>query len=311
MEEKKYKWTFPHIKGSMSTANMMWMVLLALVPTTVFGVIYFGSRAFLHLLVCTLTCVLTEFTFEAFTDRPLRVADGSSAVTGVLLALMMPVKAPLWFGVLGGVFAIAVIKMLPGGLGKNRLNPALCGHILLLLLFYKKMQDFSYGAHGAQTLLGELLQGTAVDPLPMLLGNTNGGLGSTSALLILAGGVFLLAFGIINFRIPAACGLSFVLMLSLFSGRGFDQIYLTSQICGGGFILAVWFMAAEPVTSPITKRGQIIYGSLIGVITAVLRIYGVQEAVVYAVLLANLSSRFLDKMTVPRAFGQKKMVKLK
>lgn len=311
MEEKKYKMTFPHIRGGMSTSNMMWMVLLALFPATAFGVIYFGSRAFLHLLICTLTCVLTEFTFEAFTDRPLRAADGSAVITGVLLALMMPVKAPLWFGAAGGIFAVAVIKMLPGGLGKNRLNPALCGHLLLLLLFSEKMHDFSYGAHGTQTLLGELLSGTAVDPLPMLLGNTNGGLGTTSALLILAGGVFLLAFGIISFRIPAACGLSFVLMLALFSGHGFDQIYLTAQVCGGGFILAVWFMATEPVTSPITKRGQIIYGCLTGVIAAVLRIYGVEEAIVYAVLLANLSSRFLDKMTVPRAFGQRKMVKVK
>lgn len=123
------------MKGTMSTANLMRMVLAALLPAAVFGVFHFGPEALAHMLVCVVTCMLTEFVFEAFADRPLAVTDCSAAVTGLLLALMLPVGAPLWLGIIGSVFAVAVVKMAFGGIGKNRLNPALCGYCLLLWLF--------------------------------------------------------------------------------------------------------------------------------------------------------------------------------
>ncbi|MEI3526021.1 MAG: RnfABCDGE type electron transport complex subunit D [Eubacteriales bacterium] len=166
MEEKKYRWIFPHVKGTMTTAGMMRMMLLALLPAEIFGILHFGPRVLLHLLICIVTCTLTEFTYEAFRDKPLTVTDGSAMVTGVLLALMLPVNAPLWLGALGGIFAIGVVKMPFGGLGKNRLNPALSGYCLLFLAFPKYMKDYSFGSFGSQTLLGQLLSGQTVDPYP-------------------------------------------------------------------------------------------------------------------------------------------------
>lgn len=310
MEQKKYIWTFPHVKGTMSTANIMRMVLLALLPAAVFGVFHFGLRALWHILVCVVTCMLTEFVFEAFADRPLAVTDCSAAVTGLLLALMLPVGAPLWLGILGSVFAIAVIKMAFGGIGRNRLNPALSGYCLLLLFFSDYMRDYSFGDYGSSTLLGQFLQGETVDPLPMILGNTNGGIGQTSSIAILAGAILLLSFGIIRLRIPLAGTFAFIATLFLFGGRGFDQLWLTTQLCGGGFLLGIWFMAEDYTTSPVTRKGQILYGLLIGVLAAALRLRGIEEAIVYAVIVGNMAAPLIERITVPRAFGQKKMVRV-
>ena len=310
MEEKKYRWIFPHVKGTMTTAGMMRMMLLALLPAEIFGVLHFGPRVLLHLLICIVTCTLTEFTYEAFRDKPLTVTDGSAMVTGVLLALMLPVNAPLWLGALGGIFAIGVVKLPFGGLGKNRLNPALSGYCLLFLAFPKYMKDYSFGSFGSQTLLGQLLSGQTVDPYPMLWGNTNGSIGTVSAAMLLLGAVLLLAFGIIHLRIPAAIGLSFLITLFLGAGKGFDQLYFTTQFLGGGLILGAFFVATDCVTSPITRKGQIWYGVLIGVMTAALRLAGIEEGMVYAILVSNLCVPFIEQLTVPKPFGRRKPVQV-
>ena len=310
MEEKKYRWIFPHVKGTMTTAGMMRMMLLALLPAEIFGVLHFGPRVLLHLLICIVTCTLTEFTYEAFRDKPLTVTDGSAMVTGVLLALMLPVNAPLWLGALGGIFAIGVVKLPFGGLGKNRLNPALSGYCLLFLAFPKYMKDYSFGSFGSQTLLGQLLSGQTVDPYPMLWGNTNGSIGTVSAAMLLLGAVLLLAFGIIHLRIPAAIGISFLITLFLGAGKGFDQLYVTTQFLGGGLILGAFFVATDCVTSPITRKGQIWYGVLIGVMTAALRLAGIEEGMVYAILVSNLCVPFIEQLTVPKPFGRRKPVQV-
>ena len=310
MEEKNYRWIFPHVKGTMTTAGMMRMMLLALLPAEIFGVLHFGPRVLLHLLICIVTCTLTEFTYEAFRDKPLTVTDGSAMVTGVLLALMLPVNAPLWLGALGGIFAIGVVKLPFGGLGKNRLNPALSGYCLLFLAFPKYMKDYSFGSFGSQTLLGQLLSGQTVDPYPMLWGNTNGSIGTVSAAMLLLGAVLLLAFGIIHLRIPAAIGVSFLITLFLGAGKGFDQLYFTTQFLGGGLILGAFFVATDCVTSPITRKGQIWYGVLIGVMTAALRLAGIEEGMVYAILVSNLCVPFMEQLTVPKPFGRRKPVQV-
>ena len=308
--EKNYKWIFPHVKGTMTTAGMMRMMLLALLPAEIFGVLHFGPRVLLHLLICVVTCTLTEFTIEAFRDKPLTVADGSAMVTGELLALMLPANAPLWLGALGGLFAVGVIKMPFGGLGKNRLNPALSGYCLLFLAFPKYMKDYSFGNYGSRTLLGQLLSGQTVDPYPMLWGNTNGSIGTVSAAMLLLGAVLLLAFGIIHLRIPAAIGASFLITLFLGAGKGFDQLYFTTQFLGGGLILGAFFVATDCVTSPITRKGQIWYGVLIGVMTAALRLAGIEEGMVYAILVSNLCVPFIEQLTVPKPFGRRKPVQV-
>ena len=228
-------------------------------------------------------------------------------VTGLLLALTLPVNAPLWIGVIGSIFAIALIKICFGGLGKNKVNPALAGRLLLMLLFAKYMGDFTCDAYSGATPMEALLAGQDVDPFPMLLGTTGGCIGETSAIAILAGAIILLAFGIVNLRIPLSCLLSFAVVLTLFGGRGFDEIYLASHICGGGFLLGTWFMATDYVTSPVTRKGQCIYGAVIGIVAAFIRIQGnLGEGMTFAILAGNLLVPLIEKYTMPKAFGRKK-----
>ncbi|MCI8374021.1 MAG: RnfABCDGE type electron transport complex subunit D [Lachnospiraceae bacterium] len=296
----------PHIRGTMSTSGIMRLVILALLPAAGFGIYNFGIRALYHMLVCVVTCVLTEFTYEAFADRPVAVGDFSSMVTGLLLALSLPVNAPLWMGFAGSIFAILIVKMFFGGIGQNIVNPALAGRCFLLISFAGHMTNFVCDAYTGPTPLEALKQGEAVDPLYLILGNTGGCIGETSALAILAGGILLLAFGIINLRIPASCFAVFTGMLIFLGGKGFDEIYLVQELCSGGLMLAFWFMATDYTTSPITKQGQILYGMLIGALAGMFRLYGsASEGVSYAILLANLLTPMIEKVTVPRAFGRR------
>ncbi|GFI12012.1 electron transport complex subunit RsxD [Lachnospiraceae bacterium] len=307
MENKRNVSVAPHIRGTMSTSKIMRLVILALLPAAGFGIYNFGIRALYHMIVCIVTCVLTEFTYEAFADRTVAIGDFSSAVTGLLLALSLPVNAPLWIGFAGGVFAILIVKMLFGGIGQNIVNPALAGRCFLLISFARHMTSFACDAYTGPTPLEALKQGDAVDPLYLIFGNTGGCIGETSALAILLGAVILLGFGIINLRIPASCFAVFTGMLIFLGGRGFDEIYLVQELCSGGLMLAFWFMATDYTTSPITKRGQLLYGAIIGALAAVFRLYGsALEGVSYAILLTNLLTPIIEKITVPRAFGRRR-----
>jgi RnfABCDGE-type electron transport complex D subunit len=306
MEMTKIKAASPHVKGSMSTAGIMQMVLVALLPTSIFGIFHFGIRALLHMIVCITTCVLTEFTYEAFANKPLAVTDFSAAVTGLLLALCLPVSAPLWVGVAGGIFAIGVVKMPFGGIGCNRLNPALAGRCFLMIVCAKWMTDYTCDAWSGATPLALVKEGQVPDPFSLLLGTTGGSIGETCVLAILAGAILLLALGIINLRIPVSGVCAFILVLLLFGGKGFDEVYLVTELCGGGFLLGIWFMATDYTTSPLTGRGQILYGILIGILAAAFRMAGgVTEGTCYAILLANLTVPLIDRVTEPRVFGKK------
>ena len=307
MEKRMNVSASPHVRGAMSTSGIMRLVILALLPAAVFGIFNFGMRAFYHMLVTVVACVLTEFTYEAFADRPVTVGDFSAVVTGLLLAMSLPVNAPLWLGAAGGIFAILVVKMFFGGIGQNIVNPALAGRCFLLISFAGHMTNFVCDAYTGPTPLEALKQGEAVDPLSLILGNTGGCIGETSALAILAGAVLLLAVGIINLRIPASCFAVFTLLLVLFGNQGVDEIFLVRELCSGGLMLSFWFMAPDYTTSPITKRGQVLYGALIGALAALFRLYGsASEGVSYAVLLANLLTPVIEKITVPKAFGRRR-----
>ena len=197
--------------------------------------------------------------------------------------------------------------MIFGGIGQNIVNPALAGRCFLLISFAKHMSSFACDAYTGPTPLEALKQGEAADPLFLILGNTGGCIGETSTLAILLGAVLLLALGIINLRIPASCFAVFTGMLIFFSGRGFDEIYLVQELCSGGLMLAFWFMATDYTTSPITKWGQILYGGIIGALAALFRLYGsAMEGVSYAILLANLLTPIIEKVTVPKAFGRRR-----
>ena len=290
----------------------MLYVLIALMPTTIFGIFNFGIRALLLVLVCIITCVLSEFLFEKAVGKKSTIGDLSAAVTGLLLALNLPHTLPVWQAVLGSIFAIVVVKMLFGGLGQNFMNPALGGRVFLLISFAATMTNFEFDGVAGATPLALLKNGESVNTLDILIGRCGGTIGETSALCILLGAIILILLGVIDLTIPGIYIVSFSIFIMLFGGHGFDTTFLVAHLCGGGLMLGAFFMATDYVTSPITPGGKIIYGICLGVLTGVFRIFGNSaEGVSYAIIFSNLLVPLIEKVTVPRAFGIVKEKKAK
>ncbi len=302
----------PHVKASEDTSRIMLYVIIALLPTTFFGIYNFGPRALLLVAVCIITCVLSEFLFEKAVGKKNTIKDLSAVVTGLLLALNLPHTLPVWQAVLGSVFAIVVVKMLFGGLGQNFMNPALGGRVFLLISFAATMTHFEYDGVASATPLAMVKADASVNTLDMLIGRTGGTIGETSALCILIGAIILILLGVIDLTIPGTYILSFSIFILLFSGRGFDIDNLVAHLCGGGLMLGAFFMATDYVTSPITPLGKVIYGICLGVLTGIFRVFGNSaEGVSYAIIFSNLLVPLIEKVTVPRAFGVVKAKKPK
>lgn len=294
----------PHVRAKDDTSRIMLYVILALMPTTIFGVVNFGLRALLLVVVCIATCVLSELIFEKCIGKKSTIGDFSAAVTGLLLALNLPHTLPIWQAVLGSVFAIVVVKMLFGGLGQNFMNPALGGRAFLIISFAATMTNFEYDGVAGATPLALLKSGETVNTLDMLIGHTGGTIGETSALCILVGAIMLILLGVIDLVIPGVYILTFAIFIVLFGGHGFDSTYLVAHLCGGGLMLGAFFMATDYVTSPITPAGKVIFGICLGVLTGIFRIFGNSaEGVSYAIIFSNLLVPLIEKVTVPRAFG--------
>jgi len=297
----------PHIRCRETTSSIMMLVVIALLPTAGFGVYNFGIRALLHIMICIVAAVLTELLFEIALKKKSTIGDFSAVVTGLLLALNLPVSAPLWIGALGSVFAILVVKMLFGGIGQNFMNPALAGRCFLLISFPKLMTDFACDAYTGATPLALLKSGENVEVLSMVLGRTNGTIGETSMLCIVIGACILILFGVIDLKVPGTYLVSFAVFILLFGGRGFDSAYLAAHLAGGGLMLGAFFMATDYATRPVTAKGQYIYGVLLGLLTAIFRTFGGSaEGVSYAIIIGNLLVPLIEKATLPRAFGVSK-----
>lgn len=296
----------PHIRSKMSTQIIMLCVVIALLPTTVFGIYNFGQNALILVLVTVLSCVLFEYLFDLLVHKNITIKDGSAVVTGLLLALNLPPNAPWWIGVIGGFFAIVVVKMLFGGLGQNFMNPALGGRCFLLLAFTSIMTDFATDAYSGATPLAALKAGEQVNVFKMVTGFTSGTIGETSMIAIVLGAVFLILMGIIDLRIPGTYIVTFVVFIVLFGGRGFDFDFIAAHLAGGGLMLGAFFMATDYVTRPITIKGQYVFGILLGILTGIFRIFGASaEGVSYAIILGNLLTPLIEKYTMPHAFGRK------
>ena len=237
--------------------------------------------------------------------KKVTIQDMSAAVTGLLLALNLPPSAPWWMGVLGAVFAILIVKQLFGGLGQNFMNPALAARCFLLISFTGRMTTFVYDGVSGATPLAQLKTGESVNTMDMLIGNIAGTIGETSVIAIMIGAIILLLKGIIDLRIPGSYLVSFVVFITIFGGHGFDWSFITAHLCGGGIMLGAWFMATDYVTSPITKKGQIVYGILLGVLTGLFRLYGGSaEGVSYAIIIGNILVPLIEKVTLPKPFGK-------
>ena len=299
----------PHVRQKDSTSKIMLLVILALLPATAFGIYNFGARALLLILLTVGSCVLSEFVFNVIVRKKNTIDDLSAVVTGLLLALNLPVSLPWWEAVLGGAFAIIIVKMLFGGLGQNFMNPALGARCFLLIAFAADMTNFNCDAYTGATPLALIRNEglAAVDLKAMLYGTTAGTIGETSVIAILIGAIILIMTGVIDMKIPGAYLGSFALFILIFGGHGFDGAYLTAQLCGGGLMLGAFFMATDYVTSPITPAGKIIFGICCGVLTGLFRLFGANaEGVSFAIILSNLLVPIIEKFTVPMAFGVKK-----
>lgn len=297
----------PHIRSKDTTARIMQYVVIALLPATVFGVFNFGFHALLLVLFTVATTVFTEYIYDRCMKKQNSINDFSAVVTGLLLALNLPPKAPLWIGVIGGVFAILVVKMLFGGLGQNFMNPALGARCFLLISFTSIMTNFDCDAYTGATPLAAIKSGEGAPALlDMIVGRTAGTIGETSMIALLVGAVFLLVMRVIDLRVPGAYILSFVVFIILFSGRGLDMNYIMSQLAGGGLMLGAFFMATDYVTRPITKNGQYVFGIFLGIMTGIFRLFGPSaEGVSYAIILGNLLVPLIERVTKPTAFGKK------
>lgn len=294
----------PHVRENTDTKRIMILVIISLLPASIFGVFNFGPKALLVLLLSIFSCVATEAITDKFLKKRSTVSDLSAVVTGLLLGLNLPHTISWFVPVVGGFFAIFVVKMLFGGLGQNFMNPALGARCFLLLSFTQQMTSFSYDGVTGATPLAQLKAGESVDALKMFLGTEAGTIGETSVIALLIGAIFLILMGIINLRIPASYIGTFAIFVLLFGGHGFDWTFLVEEICGGGLILGAFFMATDYVTSPITPKGQIIFGIVLGILTGIFRIFGASaEGVSYAIIFANCLVPLIEKFTVPKAFG--------
>ena len=302
----------PHVKSKVTTQSIMRDVIIALMPATIFGIYNYshlfgakyGLRSALLIILTVVACVLSEYVFEKITKRESTLDDLSAVVTGMILALNLPCTFPYWKAMLGGFFAIVIVKQLFGGLGQNFMNPALGARCFLLISFTGSMTTFTYDGVTGATPLAALKAGESVDTMAMLLGKTAGTIGETSVIALLIGAIILILFGIIDLRIPGTYIVTFAIFVLLFGGHGFDMNYLVAQLCGGGLMLGAFFMATDYVTSPITPKGKILYGIALGILTGISRIFGASaEGVSYAIIFSNLLVPLIERITIPKAFG--------
>lgn len=320
----------PHIKASEDTRSLMLDVVLALVPALAVSVLTFGFRALIMTLVTVLACAVFEYAYNKATHSKCTVCDLSAVVTGVLLAFNMPVSAPMWMPVIGAAFAIIVTKMLFGGIGRNFMNPALAGRAFLMASWPAYMTVFTlpgasislFGnvttdAIATATPLASLKTGAVPTDsiLDMFLGQTGGVLGETSAIALLLGGAYLLVRKVITINIPASYILTVAVITFLFpiaGWQGSNLDFMLSQVLSGGLMLGAIFMATDYVTSPVTPKGQIIFGIGCGLLTVFIRYFGgMSEGVSYSILIMNSLVWFIDQKSLPRKFGYEAAKKVK
>ncbi len=299
----------PHIRSSDSTRKIMLRVLIALAPAGIFAVVVFGLNAAVLIASCAIACPLFELLWEKITHQPDTTGDLSAVVTGLLLAYNLPPAFPVWMALVGCLFAIIVIKQFFGGIGQNFVNPAIAGRVFLLISFAGPMTQWvvpqltGTGVElvaGATPLAvaGEKLLGASTDYVPLLLGFKGGSLGEVSALLLLLGGVFLVAMKVISPVIP----LTYICTVAVLSfAVGYDPLY---QVLTGGLVLGAIFMATDYVTSPVTFKGKLIFAIGCGLITFLIRFYGnYPEGVSFAILLMNIVTPLIDRYTKTHPFG--------
>ncbi len=307
----------PHVQSKDTTKSIMWSVVIALIPALLVGVYFFGFRVLAVTAVSVAACILFEWLIQKFLLKGEQtISDGSAVITGMLLAFNLPSNIPFYIVIIGALVAIGVGKMTFGGLGKNPFNPALVGRVFLFLSFPTNVAMSQWptanpilgGEKLADALTGPtplslIKNGESLDMINMLIGATGGSFGEVSAIAIILGGLFMLLRKVITWHIPV----SFIASAWLFAGI----LYLagitvdpTTHILAGGLMLGAIFMATDMATSPITKKGQIIFGVGCGLLTIIFRCFGpMPEGVSFAILIMNAVTPLINKICKPKRFG--------
>jgi electron transport complex protein RnfD len=306
----------PHITSDVSTSRLMLDVLIALVPASLAGVYYFGLKALLLIAVCIISSVAFEYVFRTLIlKRSNTISDLSAAVTGLLLALNLPPSLPVWIAVVGSFVAIVVIKQLFGGIGQNFINPALGARAFLVVAYGPRMTRWTapaplfsqVDAVSTATPLGILKEGGAEalpDYLDMFLGNIGGCLGETSAIALIIGGVYLLARKVISWEIPTIYIATVGLLSWILGPSGFMTGDPLFNVLAGGLLIGAIYMATDYTTSPMSRKGIVIYALGCGLLTVLFRQYtNMPEGVSFAILLMNVATPLIDRYTVPKRFG--------
>lgn len=323
MDNKLIVSSSPHVRSNEDTSYIMKQVIIALLPATLAGIYFFRLSAINVMFWCILGAVGFEWIYQKISKKESTIGDYSAVVTGLLLAFNVPAALPWWMCLAGSAFAIIIVKMVFGGIGNNFINPALGARAFLLASFPVAMTTWTktgvnwissgnLDAVTTATPLAALKAGTGgisalnssgVSLFDMFIGNIGGCIGETSAILLILGGLYLMYKGIINYVIPVFyIGTVAILMFIL---GGFNFEFVMYQMVAGGLMLGAFFMLTDYTTSPMTKKGQIIYAIVAGVITTVIRLYGgYPEGVSYSILLVNVMTPLIDKYTRPRVFGE-------
>ena len=295
----------PHIHSGKSTSGIMRDVLISLLPATIAGTVIFGLRSLLVIAICVAACVGFEALFNFIIKKDQTIGDLSAAVTGLLLALNLPANIPLWQCVIGSLFAIVVVKCLFGGIGCNPVNPAITARVFMLIAFGSMtVQAFPTVVDTVSSATPLSLSEGAAMPslLDLFLGLNGGAIGETCVLALILGFVYLLVRRIITWHIPVAF-IGTVFVCSFFM-EGMDVTAALAMILSGGLFIGAIFMATDYVTSPATAAGKLIFGLGAGLITFVIRYFGVYpEGVSFAILFMNILTPYIDSWTRHKVFG--------
>jgi electron transport complex protein RnfD len=322
----------PHIFGKDSIEKRMRDVIIALLPSCVFAVYWYGFHAFIVMAISVMSAVIAEFLFQRVVHKKVTIDDYSAAITGLLLAFNLPPGVPYWIPVIGSVFAIIAVKQLFGGLGANFINPALAARAFLLASFPVHMTNWTFApsnvdaATGASLIADTTTSATYLarikadpsfapelsDYMALLFGKVGGCIGETSAVALFIGGIYLIARRVINWRIPVSYIGTFALLAFVYGREGFFTGHVLFEVLNGGLFMGAFFMATDYVTSPITPKGKVIFGIGCGFLLYMIRFYGgYPEGVCYSIIIMNLFVPLIDKYVRPRFYGKQKKVKVK
>ncbi len=323
MENKLIVSSSPHVRTNKDTSYIMKQVVIALLPATLAALFFFRLSALNVIFFCVTGSVGAEFLCQKISKQESTIGDFSAVVTGLLLAFNVPASLPWWMCLLGAAFAIIVVKMVFGGIGNNFVNPALAARAFLLASFPVAMtlwtrtgvnwvSSGNIDAYTTATPLSFLKAGSngvssladsGISISNMLIGYIGGCIGETSAVLIILGGLYLMYKGIINYVIPTFYICTVAILMFILGG--FNFTFVIYELLAGGLMLGAFFMLTDYTTSPMTKKGQIIYAVLAGLITTVIRLYGgYPEGVSYSILIVNIMTPLIDKYTKTKVFGE-------